>query len=291
MDTWTTFIYGPFNPPWWIYLLYTFVMTQITIMTVTVYYHRAMAHRALFLHPKLILFFRFWGALTTGMIPWEWVMIHRYHHSKDDALGDPHSPRIFGIWQVLFLGVVLYYKAARNREIIRKSKPKDIKPDWFDEHLFENPGRFGRFYGVGIMLIIDLALFGLIGALIWLVQMLWIPFWAAGVINGIGHWPRFLGFIGYRNFEIKEIVPPEQRAHKEFDQSSNITPLGIWIGGEELHNNHHAFPKSAKLSYHPWEFDIGWMYIRLFEMMGWAKAKFIHDKKVYDESNLPNWAH
>lgn len=289
MDIWQTIVYGPFNPSWWVAVLYTFLMTQLVIMTVTVYHHRGETHKALFVHPKLALVFRFLGNLLTGMILWEWVMIHRFHHSKDDAPGDPHSPRIYGIWRVLFQGVVLYYNAARNREIIRKSKPVDIKPDWFDSHIFERPEKFGRFYGVGLMLVIDLALFGLVGLLIWIVQMLWIPFWAAGVINGVGHYPKFLGFIGYRNFNLKEMGSAVQREHKKYDQSSNIVPWGLWIGGEELHNNHHAFPTSAKFSYHPWEFDIGWMYIRIFEAMGLVVVKYIHGKKVYDEATLPKW--
>lgn len=267
VNNWQIFFSGPFSFTLMDQFIYVMVMTQVTIMTVTVYYHRTVAHRALSLHPGLALFFRFWGWLTTGMIPEEWARIHRYHHAKDDEAEDPHSPWVYGIWYVLFFGVVLYYQAARNRDIIRKNNTRDIKDDWFDAHIFKRPGKYSRFYGVGLMLVIDMLLFGLAGLLIWLIQMLWIPFWAAGVINGVGHYPGFLGIFGYRNTETK-------------DMSSNIVPWAFFIGGEELHNNHHAFPSSAKLSYHPWEFDIGWLYIRIFQILGLAQVKDILGKKI-----------
>lgn len=254
-------LFGSTPLPWWGYIVYTLVMTHITIVTVTVFYHRAKAHLALTLHPRLELFFRFWGNLTTGMIPKEWVMIHRYHHAKNDGTDDPHSPWVYGIWYVLFFGVVLYYRAARKKEILKAKNCQDMKTDWWDTNVFNRPEKYGRFYGVALMLLIDLFLFGLVGVAIWVVQMLWIPFWAAGVINGVGHW------FGYRNTDTK-------------DKSTNIIPWGIGIGGEELHNNHHAFPKSAKLSVKWYEFDLGWMYIRLFELVGLAKVKYIHDQNV-----------
>lgn len=261
----TTVLYGPFSPPVWVYFAYTLAMTHIIIVTVTVYYHRAKAHLALDLHPGLEHVFRAIGWLKSGMLPREWVAIHRYHHAKDDGPNDPHSPWVYGIWYVLFFGVVLYYRAAQRSEVMMHCR--DIKVDWMEENIYGRRKWGGRFYGVALMLVIDLFLFGLVGLLIWTVQMLWIPFWAAGVINGVGHWPLFRYILGYRNIETK-------------DKSSNIVPWGILIGGEELHNNHHAYPKSAKLSLKWYEFDIGWMYIRLFEMCGLAKVKYIHDKKV-----------
>jgi stearoyl-CoA desaturase (Delta-9 desaturase) len=261
--------FGNFALPWWKYVIYTLLMTHVTIVTVTVFYHRTMAHRALDCHPLLAHFFRFWGWLTTGMSVKEWAAIHRYHHAKDDGPLDPHSPWVYGIWYVLFMGVVLYYQAAQKSEILVHCR--DIRDDWIEKALYGRRKWGGRFYGVGLMLAINLVLFGLVGLLIWVVQMLWIPFWAAGVINGIGHWPRFLGFIGYRNFDIK-------------DKSSNIVPWGIWIGGEELHNNHHRYPKSAKLSVKWYELDIGWMYIRLFEVLGLARIKYIYDQAAPTKS-------
>ncbi len=256
-------LFGSFPLPWWGYLLYTLFTTHVTIISVTVYLHRTVAHRALDLHQRLELFFRFWIWVATGMIRREWGMIHRYHHAKNDGPLDPHSPWVHGIWKTVFLGVVLYYRAARNRDIWRANNCQDIKDDWHDEHVFSRPEKFARFYGVGLMLIIDITLFGAIGFLIWIIQMLWIPFWAAGVINGLGHWPS----VGYRNFDTE-------------DKSTNLTRIGAWIGGEELHNNHHKYPKSAKLSVKPDEFDIGWMYIRIFEFLGLAKVKYIHDQDV-----------
>ncbi len=259
-------LFGSIPLLWWEYFVYLLVMTHVTIVTVTVYYHRAKAHLALSLSFGLELFFRFWGWLTTGMIPKEWVMIHRYHHSKNDGELDPHSPWVYGIWYVLFAGVVLYYKAARRKDILRANNCQDMKEDWFDTHIFNRPEKYGRFYGVGLMLVIDLVLFGLVGLAIWVVQMLWIPFWAAGVINGVGHWPLFKYLLGYRNAETR-------------DKSVNILPWGILVGGEELHNNHHTKPQSAKLSVKWYEFDIGWMYIRIFELLGLAKVKYTMEKK------------
>ncbi len=254
-------LFGSFHLTWWGYLVYTLLMTHMTIVTVTVYYHRAKAHRALDLHPALEHFFRFWGWLKTGMNIREWVAIHRYHHAKDDGKDDPHSPWVYGIWNVLFLGVVLYYRAAQKSEILIHCR--DIRDDWIEKALYGRRKWFGRFYGVALALVIDVTLFGLVGVLVWAIQMMWIPFWAAGVINGIGHWPS----IGYRNGETK-------------DKSTNIVRIGIWIGGEELHNNHHMYPKSAKLSLKENEFDVGWMYIRILVYSKLARVKYIHDKAV-----------
>lgn len=258
-------LFGSIPLTFWGYVIYVLVMTHITIVTVTVYYHRAKAHRALDLHPALEHFFRFWGWLTTGMSVKEWAAIHRYHHAKDDGLEDPHSPWVYGIWYVLFFGVVLYYRAAKRPEVMVHCR--DIRDDWIETNLYGDRRSSRRFYGVGLMLLIDLVLFGSVGALIWIVQMAWIPLWAAGFINGVGHWPLFKYLIGYRNSETK-------------DQSANIIPWGIWIGGEELHNNHHKYPKSAKLSIKWYEFDIGWMYIRIFELLGLATVKYRLDENL-----------
>lgn len=258
-------LYGLFQPSPWVYLVYTLIMTHITIMSVTIYFHRTRAHLALDVHPRLALFFRTWIWATTGMNDWEWVAIHRYHHARDDGLEDPHSPWVYGIWYVLFFGVVLYYKAAGKVSVMKHCL--DHKKDWIEVNVFSSKLPFAKFYGVALMLLINVVLFGWIGAVIWVVQMLWIPFWAAGVINGLGHWPMFRYLLGYRNTETK-------------DHSSNIVPLGAWIGGEELHNNHHTYPKSAKFSIKWYEFDLGWVYIRLFQMLGWAKVKYIYDEKV-----------
>ncbi len=244
---------------------YVLLTTHLTIITVTVFYHRAKAHRALELHPRLEGCFRFWGWVMTGMSVKEWVGIHRLHHARDDKPGDPHSPWVFGLPAVLFRGVFLYVAAARAG--LHQVHCRDIKDDWIDRTFYGERRSFGQFAGVGVLLLTELALFGLSGLLIWIIQMIWIPWWAAGVINGLGHWPIFSRGIGYRNVETK-------------DRSSNIIPWGVVIGGEELHNNHHAYPKSAKLSLKPYEFDAGWLYIRLFELLGWARVKYIHDRAV-----------
>ncbi len=244
----------------WGYFVYTFVMTQITIMTVTVFYHRAQAHRALDLHPIASHFFRFWGWLTTGMNVKEWVAVHRRHHAKNDSPEDPHSPQHKGVLNILFLGVKYYYRAALNQEILDKHGA-GTPNDWIERNLYSNRFGYMAYLGIVIMLMIDFLLFGLVGVVIWLIQMYWIPFWAAGVINGLGHWKK----IGYRNSETE-------------DHSTNLVPWGIFIGGEELHNNHHTCPKSAKLSVKWYEFDIGWVYIRILETFGLAKVKYTNDR-------------
>jgi stearoyl-CoA desaturase (delta-9 desaturase) len=233
----------------WGYVVATLLLTHVTIASVTIFLHRHQAHRALSLHPIASHFFRFWLWLTTGMVTREWVAVHRKHHAKCETVEDPHSPQVFGIWRVLFGGVGLYRTAAANAETL-EAYGRGTPNDWLERHVY---GR-RRFVGIFIMLAIDLLLFGLAGLGVFLVQMLWIPFWAAGVINGVGH------YWGYRNFETQ-------------DASRNIMPLGVLIGGEEFHNNHHAYASSAKLSNAWWELDIGWFYIRVLERLGLATVK------------------
>jgi len=241
--------YGLADMAWWQIVLFTLVTTHITIAAVTIFLHRAQAHRALDLGPVPSHFFRLWLWLTTGMVTKEWVAIHRKHHAKCETEDDPHSPQTRGIKTVLLTGSELYRTEAKNQETLKKFG-HGTPDDWIERHLYS---RY-TWQGVGLTLIIDLMLFGAIGLAVWAVQMLWIPITAAGIINGIGHW------WGYRNFEAP-------------DASTNVSPWGIIIGGEELHNNHHTYPTSAKLSVKPYEFDIGWAYIRGLEMLGWAKVR------------------
>ena len=238
--------------PWWGYGVVALVLTHITIVSVTVYLHRHQAHRALELNPLVSHFFRFWLWLTTGMITAEWVGIHRKHHAACETVDDPHSPKILGIDKVLWEGVELYRAATKDRASIEKYR-HGTPDDWIERHLYAKYPTVG----VALVLIIDVLLFGAMGLSIWAIQMLWIPLFAAGVINGLGHW------WGYRNFESR-------------DMSTNVSPFGILIGGEELHNNHHAFPSSAKLSARWWEFDIGWMYIRMLELLHLARIKKVN---------------
>jgi stearoyl-CoA desaturase (delta-9 desaturase) len=233
----------------WEIFAYTLITTHITIAAVTIFLHRAQAHRALDLHAIPSHFFRFWLWLGTGMVTKEWVAIHRKHHAKCETEDDPHSPQTRGIKTVLLTGSELYRTEAKNQETLAKFG-HGTPDDWLERNLYS---RFS-WQGVGLMLIINLCLFGAIGATVWAVQMLWIPITAAGIVNGIGH------FWGYRNFEAP-------------DASRNVSPWGIVIGGEELHNNHHTYPTSAKLSVKPYEFDIGWAYIRGLEMLGLAKVR------------------
>lgn len=252
-------LFGVLPLPWWGYVLYLLIMTHITIITVTIYYHRSQAHRALDLHPAVSHFFRFWGWFTTSMNVKEWVSVHRKHHSKDDGPEDPHSPQVYGLWRILFFGVERYYQAAKEPNLLMRyghGTPKDR----LERKLYSNRRGLMPFLGVGILLLVNCILFGMIGILIWVLQVLWIPFWAAGVINGLGHWPIFKRLLCYRNAEIK-------------DRSANIFPWGIWIGGEELHNNHHTDPISAKLSVKWYEFDLGWVYIRLLEILKLATVR------------------
>jgi len=240
---------GLWNLSWWQIVLYTLVTTHITIASVTIFLHRTQAHRAMDLHAIPSHFFRFWLWLGTGMVTKEWVAIHRKHHAKCETEEDPHSPQTRGIDTVLWRGAELYRAEAKNLDTMAKFG-HGTPNDWIERNLYT---RYS-WQGVGVTLIVDLLLFGAIGAAVWAVQMLWIPITAAGIINGIGHW------WGYRNFEAA-------------DASTNVSPWGIIIGGEELHNNHHTYPTSAKLSVKPYEFDIGWAYIRGLEIVGLAKVR------------------
>ena len=247
---------GYLNWTWWQILVFTLVVTHITIAGVTIYLHRCQAHRALDLHPIASHFFRFWLWLTTGMVTKEWAAIHRKHHAKCETVDDPHSPQILGINTVLSRGAELYKQEARNLETMAKFG-HGTPDDWVEHNVYS---KFS-WQGVGLMLIIDVSLFGAVGLTVWAVQMLWIPITAAGVINGIGH------FRGYRNYDCE-------------DASTNIFPLGILIGGEELHNNHHTFATSAKLSSKWYEFDIGWLYIQMMSAVGLAQVKKTSPKPV-----------
>ena len=233
----------------WALVLFTLVMTHITMISVTIFLHRHQAHRALDLHPVAAHFFRFWLWLTTGQVTKEWAAIHRKHHAKCEQSDDPHSPQVYGIQTVLLQGYELYRKEAGNLDTLARYG-HGTPDDWLERHLYT------RLSGTGVvlMLLIDLALFGAAGLSVWAVQMMWTPVMAAGIINGAAH------YWGYRNFEAP-------------DASTNISPWGILIAGEELHNNHHTYPTSAKLSVKPYEFDIGWMYISLLQRLRLATVK------------------
>lgn len=249
--------------PWWGILVVMLVLTHITIASVTIFLHRHQAHRGLDLHPAVSHFFRFWLWLTTGMVTKEWVAIHRKHHAKCETAEDPHSPQTRGIKKVFWQGAELYRDEAKNLETLEKYGRR-TPDDWIERNVYT---RFS-WEGVGIMLMINLALFGPIGATIWALQMAWIPITAAGIINGIGH------YWGYRNFP-------------SADASKNIIPWGIVIGGEELHNNHHAYGTSAKLSSRWYEFDIGWMYIRILAFLGLATVRKVAPKLKVARSTKP----
>jgi len=230
-------------------LLFTLLATHLTIVSVTLYLHRSQAHRGVEFHPVLAHAMRFWLWLTTGMTTKQWVAVHRKHHQNTDVAGDPNSPHVYGIWNLVFGGVKYYNRAGSDAAMVMKygmGTPKD----WIERKLYTPHHRLG----ILVMLAIDLLLFGWWGFLVWGVQMIWIPFWAAGFINGMAHW------WGYRNTDTK-------------DKSTNLMPWGIWIGGEELHNNHHADIANPKFSQKWWEFDIGWMYIKGLEFLGLAKLK------------------
>jgi stearoyl-CoA desaturase (delta-9 desaturase) len=241
--------HGLLAAPWWGALLFTLVTTHITISAVTIFLHRAQAHRALDLHPLVSHFFRFWLWLGTGMLTKDFVAVHRKHHAKCETVEDPHSPQTRGLKALLLTGVELYRTEAANPETLAKYG-LGTPDDWVERNVYS---RY-TLLGVSLMLVLDLALFGAIGAVVWAVQMVWIPWWATGVINGIGH------YWGYRNFEAP-------------DASTNVSPWGILIGGEELHNNHHTYPTSAKFSVKPYEFDVGWLYISLMQRLGLAKVR------------------
>jgi stearoyl-CoA desaturase (Delta-9 desaturase) len=264
------FFSGLLDLPWWGYAAAALVLTHITIASVTIYLHRCQAHRALELHPLVSHFFRFWLWLTTGMVTKEWAAIHRKHHAKVETADDPHSPQVHGINRVLWLGVFLYVKEAHNAETMERYG-HGTPDDWMERNVYTPYSAWGVF----LLLAVNLLIFGVVpGVLIWLTQIAWIPFWAAGVINGVGH------YFGYRSYDVA-------------DASTNIVPWGILIGGEELHNNHHAFAASAKLSSKWYEFDIGWMYICILESLGLATVKrlaptprFAHPKAAVDLETL-----
>ncbi|PKM02007.1 MAG: acyl-CoA desaturase [Gammaproteobacteria bacterium HGW-Gammaproteobacteria-6] len=229
--------------------LYFLIVVQLTIFAVTLYLHRSQAHRGVDFHPLLAHFFRFWTWLTTSMITREWAAIHRKHHAKCETAEDPHSPQVLGLGTVMGNGVELYRAARADRESIEKYG-KGCPDDWIERHLYTPYANYGPI----LMLLINVALFGVLGVAVWALQMLWIPFWAAGVVNGLGHW------WGYRNFETD-------------DTSTNLTPWAFFIGGEELHNNHHAFPSSSRFALRRFEFDIGWVVIRGLQAVGLAKVR------------------
>ena len=245
--------------PWWGYVIVALVLSHVTIAAVTIFLHRNQAHRALELHPAVTHFFRFWLWLTTGQVTRAWVAIHRKHHARCETPDDPHSPQVRGQGKVLWQGAELYRAEATNVETLARygsGTPDDV----LERRLYTPHSGLG----IALMLTIDLVLFGPIGLSIWAVQMIWIPFFAAGVINGIGH------YWGYRNFSCN-------------DASSNIVPWGILIGGEELHNNHHGYSYSAKFSNRWYEFDIGWLYIRILETLGFAKVRKMAPKLRWGE--------
>ncbi len=241
--------HGLMNWSAWKIVLFTLVVTHITIIGVTVYLHRCQAHRSLEVHPVISHMFRFWLWLTSGMVTGQWAAIHRKHHAKCETEEDPHSPQTRGIWKVLLEGAELYRAESKNQETMRRYG-HGTPNDWLEHNLYSKHSVLG----VSLMMIIDISLFGAVGLTVWAAQMIWIPFWAAGVVNGLAH------FWGYRNFD-------------SADASANIFPWGIVIGGEELHNNHHAFATSAKLSSKWYEFDIGWMYICVLRALRLAKVK------------------
>jgi stearoyl-CoA desaturase (delta-9 desaturase) len=243
---------GLVHLPWWGYVVVALALTHVTIASVTIFLHRTQAHRALALHPAASHFFRAWLWLTTGMVTKEWAAVHRKHHAKCETAEDPHSPQVYGINRVLWGGVFLYVKAAHEADTLERYG-HGTPDDWIERHVYTPLA----LYGVTLTFVVDLLLFGAgPGALIWIAQMIWIPFWAAGVVNGIGH------YWGYRNWPAP-------------DASTNIFPVGVIIGGEELHNNHHAFPTSARLSSKWYEFDIGWLYIRILQAFGLATIRHV----------------
>jgi stearoyl-CoA desaturase (delta-9 desaturase) len=255
----------------WTYVLYTLIMTHITVISVTLFLHRGQAHRGTDFHPIMSHFFRFWLWLTTGIVTKEWVAIHRKHHTECETENDPHSPQILGLKKVLLEGAELYQEEAKVQETLDRYG-RGTPNDWIERNIYSKPKV--RSVGIAAMLLINILLFGIPGVAIWAIQMMWIPFFAAGVINGLGH------FWGYRNFECP-------------DAARNIIPFGILMGGEELHNNHHTFAASAKLSVKWWELDMGWCYLRLLQLVKLAKVHRAipklnenRNKKVVDVDSL-----
>ena len=256
------FATGLIDLPWWGYFVVGLALTHVTIAAVTIFLHRAQAHRGLDLHAAPSHFFRFWLWLTTGMVTKEWVAIHRKHHAKCETADDPHSPMIYGITKVLTEGAELYRAESRNQETLDKYGT-GTPDDWMERNVYS---RYS-WQGAGVMLVINLLLFGPIGATIWAAQMAWIPVHAAGIINGLGH------FWGYRHYAVN-------------DTSTNITPIAFWIGGEELHNNHHAFPTSARFSMRWYEFDLGWLYINVLQFFGLATVKKVAARPRFDMNKV-----
>ncbi len=238
------------------YIIYTIVVTHITIMAITLYLHRGVCHSAIQIHPILSHFFRFWLWLTTSMRTADWVAIHRKHHAKVETPDDPHSPAVYGIAKVILQGADLYHKEKNNKETIEKYS-QNCPNDWIEDKLYTGRNNLG----ILILFVLNILLFGTVGIIIWSIQMMWTPIFAAGGINGAGH------YWGYRNYNTN-------------DDSTNMLPVGIIIGGEELHNNHHAYPTAAKFSLRPWEFDIGWMYIKIFGFLGLCNVKRLAPKPV-----------
>lgn len=255
-------LYGLLNLSFWGYVVAALILTQITIAAVTIFLHRHQAHRALDLHPIISHFFRFWLWAATGIRTKEWVAIHRKHHAKCETADDPHSPQIYGIRTVMWEGYELYRRESTNEATLRDYS-HGVPNDWLETRIYDKHPAIG----ILIMLGVDLLLFGIPGLIIWSLQMIWIPFFAAGVVNGIGH------FWGYRNFEC-------------YDAARNIIPWGIFIGGEELHNNHHTYGTSAKMSVKWWEFDIGWLYIRCLSALKLAKVKKLPPQLELQEHKL-----
>ncbi len=252
------FAVGLIDLPWWGYIVVALALTHVTIASVTIFLHRAQAHRGLDLHAIPSHFFRFWLWLATGQVTKEWVAIHRKHHAKCETAEDPHSPMVYGLKKVVTQGAELYRVESKRPETMEKYG-LGTPDDWIERNVYS---KFS-WQGVGLMLVIDLALFGPIGATIWAVQMAWIPFHAAGIINGVGH------YWGYRHYAVN-------------DTSTNITPIAFWIGGEELHNNHHAFPTSARFSMRWYEFDLGWLYINILQFFGLAVVKKVAPRPRFD---------
>ncbi len=248
------YFYGLLNLSFWGYVIVILVMTHVTVVSITLYLHRSATHRALELHPIMQHFFRFWLWISTGANTKEWVSVHRKHHATCETESDPHSPQIYGLKKVVTQGYELYHKEALNAETLQRYG-QDTPDDWMERHVyFAHP-----VLGISLMFVLDLIFFGVPGITVWALQMMAMPFLAAGMINGVGH------YFGYRNFETPDV-------------SQNIMPWGILAGGEELHNNHHAFAASAKLSVKPWEFDIGWFYIRILQAFGLAKPRRVVPK-------------
>lgn len=249
--------YGLCDLPWWGFIVTLLVTTHITIVCVTVFLHRCQAHRALTLHPAVSHFFRLWLWLTTGMVTKAWTAIHRKHHAKCETIDDPHSPQIMGLPMVLWQGAELYRKEAKSKETLSRYG-EGTPDDWLEQHVYTPHSDWGKY----VMLTTYLILFGVPGLAMWAIQMAWIPFFAAGVINGVAH------YWGYRNFECP-------------DEARNVSPIGILIGGEEMHNNHHTYPTSAKFSVKPWEFDIGWLYIQVLSFFKLAQVKRVPPEPTF----------